>query len=108
MQVQLTGLRTGSGKNNALGIGSRLNLRAGNIYQTRVATGRVTHFGLGPHLKADVLRIEWPNGVPQTTASMVFMWFLEPAAFLMTRKMLLGIRRRAEAHRTAGGKRHAA
>ena len=22
--------------------------------------------GLGPHLKADVLRIEWPNGVPQT------------------------------------------
>ena len=27
---------------------------------------RVTHFGLGPHLKADVLRIEWPNGVPQT------------------------------------------
>jgi hypothetical protein len=26
----------------------------------------VTHFGLGSHLKADVLRIEWPNGVPQT------------------------------------------
>ena len=25
-----------------------------------------THFGLGPHLKADVLRVEWPNGVPQT------------------------------------------
>ena len=66
VNVELKALRTGSGKNNALGIGSRLNLRAGNIYQTRVATGRVTHFGLGPHLKADVLRIEWPNGVPQT------------------------------------------
>jgi hypothetical protein len=26
----------------------------------------VTHFGLGSHLKADVLRIQWPNGVPQT------------------------------------------
>ena len=66
VNVELKALRTGSGKNNDFGIGSRLELRAGDIYQTRVATGRVTHFGLGPHLKADVLRIEWPNGVPQT------------------------------------------
>ncbi|MFL5639257.1 MAG: FG-GAP-like repeat-containing protein [Gemmatimonadaceae bacterium] len=66
VNVELKGLRDGSGKNNALGVGARLELRAGEIYQTRVATGRVTHFGLGPHLKADVLRVEWPNGVPQT------------------------------------------
>src|SRR5205807_4399147 len=66
VNVELKGLRSGSGKNNAFGIGSRLELRAGQIYQTRVATDRVTHFGLGPHLKADVLRVEWPNGVPQT------------------------------------------
>ncbi|MBA3343650.1 MAG: VCBS repeat-containing protein, partial [Gemmatimonadaceae bacterium] len=66
LNVELKGLRTGSGKNNAFGIGARLELRAGKIYQTRVATGRVTHFGLGPHLKADVLRVEWPNGAPQT------------------------------------------
>lgn len=66
VNVELKALRTGSGKNNALGIGARLELRAGGIYQTRVATGRTTHFGLGPHLKADVLRVEWPNGVPQT------------------------------------------
>jgi tetratricopeptide (TPR) repeat protein len=66
VNVELKGLRTGSGKNNAFGIGSRVELRAGDIYQTRVATGRLTHFGLGPHLKADVLRIEWTNGVPQT------------------------------------------
>jgi len=66
VKVELKGLRTGSGKNNALGIGARLELRAGDIYQTRVATGPTTHFGLGPHLKADVLRVEWPNGVPQT------------------------------------------
>ncbi len=66
VNVELKGLRDGSGKNNAFGIGARLELRAGSIYQTRVATGRVTHFGLGPHLKADVLRVEWPNGVPQT------------------------------------------
>ncbi len=66
VNVELKGLRNGSGKNNAFGIGARLELRAGAIYQTRVATGRTTHFGLGPHLKADVLRIQWPNGVPQT------------------------------------------
>ena len=66
VNVELKGLRTGSGKNNALGVGARMELRAGEIYQTRVVTGRVTHFGLGPHLKADVLRVEWPNGVPQT------------------------------------------
>ena len=66
VQVTLNGLRNGSGKNNDFGIGARLELRAGTILQTRVVTGRVTHFGLGPHLKADVLRIEWPNGVPQT------------------------------------------
>ncbi|MEO8910120.1 MAG: FG-GAP-like repeat-containing protein [Gemmatimonadaceae bacterium] len=66
LNVELKGLRTGSGKNNALGIGSKLELRTGDIYQTRVATGRTTHFGLGQHLKADVLRVEWTNGVPQT------------------------------------------
>ena len=66
VNVQLRGLGAGSGKNNAFGIGTRLQLRAGDLYQTRVATSRRTHFGLGPHLKADVLRIEWPNGVPQT------------------------------------------
>lgn len=66
VQVTLNGLRTGSGKNNDFGIGARLELRTGTILQTRVVTSRVTHFGLGPHLKADVLRIEWPNGVPQT------------------------------------------
>ncbi len=64
-KVRLNALRTGSGKNNTFGIGSRIELRAGEIYQTRTVTGRVTHFGLGSHLKADVLRIEWPNGVPQ-------------------------------------------
>ncbi|MEP7000967.1 MAG: FG-GAP-like repeat-containing protein [bacterium] len=66
VNVELKGLRTGSGKNNAFGIGATLELRAAEIYQTRVATGRVTHFGLGSHLKADVLRVGWPNGVPQT------------------------------------------
>ena len=66
LNVELKGLGTGSGKNNAFGIGSKVELRAGDIYQTRVATGRTTHFGLAQHLKGDVLRVEWTNGVPQT------------------------------------------
>jgi Flp pilus assembly protein TadD len=66
MQVQLNALRTGSGKNNTFGIGATIEVRAGEIYQTRVVTGRITHVGLGPHLKADVLRVRWTNGVPQT------------------------------------------
>ena len=35
--------------------------------------------------------------VPRSIPSVLFMLVLEPAAFLMTRKMLLGIKRRAEA-----------
>lgn len=66
MQVQLVGLRTGSGKNNDFGVGAKVEVRAAELYQTRVVTSRITHFGLGPHLKADVVRIEWTNGVPQT------------------------------------------
>lgn len=64
--IELHALRTGSGKNNTFGIGSRVDLRAGDLLETRVVTDRVTHFGLGPHLKADVVRVEWTNGVPQT------------------------------------------
>ena len=66
MRVQLTALGTGSGKNNSFGIGSRLEVRAGELYQTRVVTGPVTPFGLGTHFKADVLRVQWTNGVPQS------------------------------------------
>lgn len=34
--------------------------------------------------------------VPRTVGSWLFMRAIEPAAFLMTRRMLLGIKRRAE------------
>jgi Flp pilus assembly protein TadD len=66
MRIQLTALRTGSSKNNTFGIGSRIEVRAGELYQTRVVTDRLTPIGLGTHLKADVLRVQWTNGVPQT------------------------------------------
>jgi hypothetical protein len=66
MDVQLLALRSGGGKNNNFGIGSKIEVRTGELYQTRVVTDRVTHFGLGPHLKADVVRVQWTNGVPET------------------------------------------
>src|SRR5205823_6196703 len=66
VDVRLVALRQGSGKNNGFGLGATVELRARDLYQLRLATDRVTHFGLGRRLKADVLRVLWPNGVSQT------------------------------------------
>ena len=66
VNVALIGLRDGSGKNNHFGIGSRVELRAKDLYQMRVVDRPVVHFGLGNRLKADVLRVVWTNGVPQS------------------------------------------
>jgi Tfp pilus assembly protein PilF len=66
VDVRLVGLRQGSGKNNDFGLGATLELRSRDLYQLRLVSDRVTHFGLGPRLKADVLRVRWPNGVSQT------------------------------------------
>jgi hypothetical protein len=41
--------------------------------------------------------------VPRTVGSTLFMCLLEPAAFIMTRRMLLGLKRRAE---TTGAQQH--
>jgi Tfp pilus assembly protein PilF len=65
LKVTLAGLGTGSGKNNRNGIGARLEIKAGDLYQMRVVTEPVTHFGLGLRKSADVLRVVWTNGVPQ-------------------------------------------
>jgi hypothetical protein len=46
--------------------------------------------------------------VPNTIGSWLFMRVIEPAAFLMTRRMLLGLERRAEALSTAARSTHAA
>jgi len=45
--------------------------------------------------------------LPRTVGWALFMCLLEPAAFIMTRRMLLGLKRRAEAV-TAAGERGAA
>jgi tetratricopeptide (TPR) repeat protein len=65
MDVALEGLPTGSAKVNRLGYGSEIEARAGQLYVFRTAGRPVTHLGLGPRRRADVLRIVWTNGVPQ-------------------------------------------
>jgi cytochrome c-type biogenesis protein CcmH/NrfG len=65
LKLKLTGLMVAGSKNNHFGIGAQVEVRAGSMYQMRVVTRPVTHFGLGQRLRADVLRIVWTNGVPQ-------------------------------------------
>ena len=65
LRMRLVGLSTGSGKNNHFGIGSKVEVRAGALYRTLVVTGPEIHVGLGQRSQADVIRVRWPNGVPQ-------------------------------------------
>jgi len=65
LKMKLVGLRTGSGKNNHFGIGAKVEVRAGNLYQMMVVTSPEVHFGMANRTKADVVRIMWTNGVPQ-------------------------------------------
>jgi len=65
LAVRLMGLRTGNGKTNYFGLGSRLDVWSGVHHQTRVVTDPVTHFGLGGARRADVVRVRWTNGVGQ-------------------------------------------
>ncbi|MDO9580950.1 MAG: CRTAC1 family protein [Bacteroidales bacterium] len=65
VKMKLVGLRAGSAKNNYFGIGAKVEIRAGDLYQTMVVTDPNIHFGIGNRAIADVIRITWTNGVPQ-------------------------------------------
>ncbi|MCH7989705.1 MAG: VCBS repeat-containing protein, partial [Planctomycetes bacterium] len=54
-----------SQRTNLHGIGSLLELKVGKNYQRRLVTRRTTHFGLGQQKQADIIRVLFPNGVPQ-------------------------------------------
>jgi hypothetical protein len=54
-----------SGRVSPYGLGSLLELKAGQRYQSRIVRGQSTHFGLGQQPEADVIRVGWLNGVPQ-------------------------------------------
>ncbi len=65
IKMKLVGLKAGSAKNNHFGIGAKIEVRSGTLYQTMVVTDPNVHFGLGNRSQADVVRITWTNGVPQ-------------------------------------------
>ncbi|HLO58959.1 MAG TPA: FG-GAP-like repeat-containing protein [Bacteroidales bacterium] len=65
IKMKLMGLKAGSAKNNHFGIGAKVEVRSGELYQTVVVTDPDVHFGLGNKKQADVVRITWTNGVPQ-------------------------------------------
>jgi hypothetical protein len=65
IKMKLVGLTAGSAKNNHFGIGAKVEVRSGELYQTIVVTSPDVHFGLGNRKQADVVRITWTNGVPQ-------------------------------------------
>jgi tetratricopeptide (TPR) repeat protein len=67
--MKLIGLRAGSAKNNHFGIGAKVEIRSGDLYQSMVVTDPNVHFGLGNRAKAETIRITWTNGVPQNIFS---------------------------------------
>ncbi len=69
LKMKLVGLKAGSAKNNHFGIGAKIEVRAGDLYQMQVVTSPNIHFGMGDRTKADVVRILWTNGVPQNVFS---------------------------------------
>ena len=64
-KVRLRAQAVGDRRNNTYGLGAEIDLRAGLLFQKRLVTGPVTHFGLGDYGGADYIRILWPNGSPQ-------------------------------------------
>jgi hypothetical protein len=66
LDVVLEGLATGSGKVNRQGIGSLVEVKAGDLYVAQTVAPPVpTHLGLGARNRADVVRTVFTNGVPQ-------------------------------------------
>jgi len=65
IQVRLEGITSGNNKVNRDGIGSKLEVKVGDLYQLQYVSEQVSHFGLGAFDAADVVRVVWTNGVPQ-------------------------------------------
>ena len=65
IQVRLEGITAENNKVNRDGIGSKLEVKVGGLYQLRYVTEQVSHFGLGAFDSADIVRVVWTNGVPQ-------------------------------------------
>jgi hypothetical protein len=57
---------TGDQRINSFGIGGEIEVRSGLHAQKQVIAAPVSHFGLGEAAVAEVARITWPNGFPQS------------------------------------------
>jgi FG-GAP-like repeat len=51
---------------NMHGIGSLIELKSGGRYQAQIVRGTMSRFGLGTAKGADVMRILWTNGIPNS------------------------------------------
>ncbi len=49
---------------NMHGVGSLIELKSADHYQTRIVRGTRTKFGLGQKTGADIMRVLWTNGIP--------------------------------------------
>ncbi len=54
---------TGDQRINSFGIGGEMELRAGLLVQKQPIIAPQLHFGLGQQAVADVVKIQWPNGM---------------------------------------------
>jgi hypothetical protein len=54
-----------SQRSNLYGVGSLVEVKAGMAYQAQVVTRQSTHFGLGQTQRPELVRVLWPNGIPQ-------------------------------------------
>ena len=51
---------------NMHGVGSLIELKSGGQYQAQIVRGTMSKFGLGKAKGADVMRILWTNGIPNS------------------------------------------
>lgn len=49
---------------NMHGVGSLIEVKTNGTYQAQIVRGTRTRFGLGANNQADIVRVLWPNGVP--------------------------------------------
>jgi hypothetical protein len=60
-----TGPNAGDSRINSFALGGEIEIQSGLLVQKQLIQGPVLHFGLGEQPTADVVRIVWPNGLPQ-------------------------------------------
>ncbi len=66
LRLTLRGKNDNNAKNNTQGLYARIEARVAGSYQAILGNGGVNHLGLGAEREAEVIRVVWTNGLPQT------------------------------------------